>query len=129
MKLRLPSLLVLASFLLSSLLVQAQVTASITGTVTDPSGAAVPNAEVVISNPEHGVNRTTTTNQRGDYLVAGLPAGTLNLSVAVTGFKKYEATNIVLRVGEKARYDITLQVGASSTEVTVQGEDVAQVET
>ena len=129
MKLRLPSLLTLAAVLLCSLFVQAQDTASITGTVTDSTGAAVPNAEVVVSNPDRGINRTTTTNASGDYLVAGLPVGTLSLSVAVTGFKKYNATNIVLRVGDKVRHDVTLQVGASSTEVTVQGEDVAQVET
>src|SRR5882724_9823674 len=129
MKFRLLSLLALASVLLCSLYIQAQDTASITGTVTDPTGAAVPNAEVIVSNPERGINRTTTTNPSGDYLVAGLPIGTLSLSVTVTGFKKYDATNIVLRVGEKARYDVTLQVGSSTAEITVSGEDVAQVET
>ncbi len=129
MRFRLPSVLSLTSLLLCSLAVRAQDTASITGTVTDPTGAAVANAEVLVSNPERGIKRTTTSNGSGDYLVAGLPVGTLSLSVAVTGFKQYEATNIVLRVGEKARYDVTLQVGASAAQVTVNGEDVAQVET
>ena len=119
----------LMSILLCSMWAMGQDTASITGTVTDPTGAAVANAEVVVSNPDRGINRSTTTNASGDYLVAGLPVGTVNVSVAVTGFKKYAATGIVLRVGEKARHDLTLQVGASSAEVTVLGEDVAQVET
>ena len=129
MKSRLRCLFTLASILLCSMWAFGQDTASITGTVTDSTGAAVANAEVVVSNPDRGINRSTTTNSSGDYLVAGLPVGTVNVSVAVTGFKKYAATGIVLRVGEKARHDLTLQVGASSAEITVQGEDVAQVET
>ena len=128
MKNHLRCLFTLVSILLCSLWALGQDTASITGTVTDATGASVANAEVVVSNPDRGINRSTTTNSSGDYLVAGLPVGTVNVSVAVTGFKKYAATGIVLRVGEKARHDLVLQVGASSAEVTVLGEDVAQVE-
>jgi hypothetical protein len=107
----------------------AQDTSSITGTVTDASGAAVPNAEVAVANPEKGINRVTKTNDSGDYLVAGLPAGPVNVTVAAGGFKKFQATGVVLRVAQKARVDVGLQVGATSTEVTVQGTNVAQVET
>ena len=63
----------------SSLL--AQDTASITGTVTDPSGAAVKDAQVVVSSPDRGLDRTTTTNDSGDFLVAGLPPGAVNVTV------------------------------------------------
>jgi Carboxypeptidase regulatory-like domain len=123
------SSLLLFSILLFPTCLLAQDTASITGTVKDVTGASVPNAEVVVSSQERGIKRTTTTNDSGDYLVAGLPIGSVNLTVVAAGFKKYEVDGIVLRVGEKARHDIGLQVGATTTEVTVQGINVAQVET
>ena len=107
----------------------AQDTASITGTVTDPSGAAIPNAQVTISNPEHGIKRATATNGDGAYLVSAVPPGSYNLSITSKGFKKYEATGIILRVAQKARADAALTVGAENTEVTVEGTNVAQVET
>jgi hypothetical protein len=107
----------------------AQDTASLTGTVKDSSGANVPNARVVLSNAERGINRPTITNADGDYLVAGLPAGSYDLTISVPGFKKYAAKGIILRVAQKARADATLQVGTAATEITVQGENVAQVET
>jgi hypothetical protein len=107
----------------------AQDTASLTGTVTDPSGAAVPNAQIAVRNPEHGINRTGTSNGSGDFLFASLPIGSYDLIVTAQGFKKYEAQGVVLRVAEKARVDVALQVGTIATEVVVQGSEVAQVET
>jgi hypothetical protein len=58
-----------------------------------------------------------------------LPIGSYDLTVSVAGFKKYEAKGIILRVAEKARVNVTLEVGAINTEVIVQGQEVAQVET
>jgi len=107
----------------------AQDTASLTGTVTDPSGAAVPNAQIEVKNAEHGINRTGTSNGSGDYLFASLPIGSYNLIVTAQGFKKYEAKGVVLSVAEKARVNVALEVGAISTEVIVEGSQVAQVET
>lgn len=119
----------LGLFLSLSIAAFAQDSASITGTVTDQSGAAVPDAQVTVGNPERGINRPTTTNSSGDYLVAGLPSGPVNVSVVARGFKKYEARGVVLQVGQKARADIALEVGAIKEEVTVEGSGVAQVET
>jgi outer membrane receptor protein involved in Fe transport len=107
----------------------AQDTASITGTITDPSGAAIPNAKVAVRNAEHGINRTSTSNGSGDFLIASLPIGSYDLIVTAPGFKKYEAQGVVLRVAEKARINVALEVGTISTEVVVQGSQVAQVET
>jgi carboxypeptidase family protein len=107
----------------------AQDTASITGTVTDPSGAAVKGAQVRVSSPGRGIDHTVPTNDSGDYLVAGLPPGPVDVEVMAQGFKKFEAKAVILRVGQKARTDITLQVGASNTVVEVEGAAVAQVET
>ena len=123
----------LTSFILGCMLLSvaayAQDTASITGTVTDPSGAAVPNAQVVISNAERGIKHASPTNSDGAYSFAALPNGSYDLSVAAPGFKKYQAKGIILRVGDKARDDVKLEVGAESVEVTVKGTDVAQVQT
>src|SRR5438034_10713067 len=69
----------------------AQDTASITGTVTDPSGAAVKGAQVRVSSPEKGIDRTTTTNGEGEYLISALPPGTYDLAISARGFKKYQA--------------------------------------
>src|ERR1700726_3177852 len=107
----------------------AQDTGSITGTVKDPSGAAVANANVVVTSPEHGIDRHTTSNSSGDYNESALPGGTYDVIVTATGFKKYQAKGGKLDVAQKARVDIPLEVGAATTEVTVEGTDVAQVET
>src|SRR5580692_5115506 len=107
----------------------AQDTASITGTVTDPSGAAIPGAQVTLISAERGINRTSTTNGSGDYLFASLPIGSYDLAVTDAGFKKYDAKGVILSVAEKARVNVALQVGAANTEVIVQGGEVAQVET
>ena len=129
MKSRLVCSGVLVFVLSAAAAVFAQDTASVTGTVTDTTGAAIANAEVTISSPEHGIKRVTKTNGEGNYLESALPPGTYNLSVSAPGFKKYEAAGVILRVAQKARVDTTLQVGATGTEVTVEGTQVAQVET
>jgi len=117
-------------FLLSSTYVLGQDTASVTGTVRDPSGASVVNAQVAVVNVERGINRTTVTNSDGEYSVPALPApGSYDVTVTAEGFKKFVAKGIVLDVARKARVDVALQVGAASTEVTVAGTSVAQVET
>src|SRR5271165_2051397 len=104
-------------------------TSSITGTVKDSSGAAIAGATVVVTSPERGITRQMTTNSTGEYSEAGLPPGTYNIIVTATGFKKYQAKGVKLDVAEKARVDVPLEVGSISTEVIVQGENVAQVET
>src|SRR5713101_4567030 len=129
MKIHLVRLCILIAIVCVPVAVLVQDTASITGTVTDPTGAAVANAQVTVSSPERGINRTTTTNGSGEYLVAGLPPGAVDVSVTAKGFKRYEAKGVILRVADKARADVTLQVGAAKEEVTVEGTNVAQVET
>src|SRR4029077_6093583 len=122
-------LLWLAVCLSLSLAAWGQDSASITGTVTDPSGAAVANAQVTLSSPERGINRTSQTNESGDYLFGAVPSGSYDLVIVAAGFTKYQAKSVKLEVGQKARADVALQVGAASTEVTVEGSSVASVET
>lgn len=106
-----------------------QTSGSITGTVLDGTGAVVPNAKVTVSDPTKGIERTLTTNGQGEYLAAGLGQGSYNISVTAEGFKKYEAKGVVLDVAQKARVDVTMEVGAATAEVIVEGSSVAQVET
>jgi len=107
----------------------AQDTGSITGTVTDKTGAVIPNVQVVVSNTSAGLVRTTATNAQGDYLVAGLPAGKYDVLTTASGFKKADLKDVALRIGQKLRADATLELGATTTEVTVEGTGIGQVET
>jgi carboxypeptidase family protein len=107
----------------------AQDTGYISGTVIDKSGAAIVGAEITLTNTAGSLTRNTTSNADGAYTIAGLPGDTYNLSVSAKGFQKYIAQNVKLNVAEKARFDVTLTVGAMSEEITVTGESVAQVET
>ena len=106
-----------------------QDTGAITGTVHDNSGAVVPGAEVKIKSHAGGNDRTTTTNADGEYLAAGLPGGTYDLTITAPGFKTFKADGIALRVAQKARVDATLDVGKVATTIEVKGENLNQVET
>jgi hypothetical protein len=129
MTIRLVCRIVFLLGLFSATLLLAQDSASVTGTVRDSSGASVANAQVTIASADRGINRETTTNSDGEYSVAALPPGSYDISVSAQGFKKYQAKGVILRVAQKARVDVPLQVGAANTEVTVEGVSVAQVET
>lgn len=107
----------------------AQDTGQLTGTVRDSSGAVVPNAQVMVANSSQGIVRNTVTNSDGDYLVAGLPAGTYQLTITAPGFQKFELSNITLRVAQKSRADAKLGVQRVTQEVVVAGEGATAVET
>ncbi|MEW5978273.1 MAG: carboxypeptidase regulatory-like domain-containing protein [Acidobacteriota bacterium] len=110
---------------------QAQiVTGTITGTITDSSGSLVPNAEVSLLNSATGRERKTQTNERGDFVLVGLDAGTYSLTVRIPGFKKHEVTNIVLATGERlALGNLQLELGNLSEELSVTAEAGAVVQT
>ena len=67
-----------------------QGSASIVGTITDPSGAVIPNAKITITGVDTGFVRTTTTNTTGNYSAPELPNGRYQLTIEVQGFKTYE---------------------------------------
>jgi hypothetical protein len=129
MRLRLSAFILVAVCFIATASLYGQNRASITGTVRDSTGAVLPNAEVTVTDVATGVTLRATTNAGGDYLVAALPASTYNLKITATGFKAYEAAGVVLLVGQKARVDATLEVGQITSEISVQGSGVAQVET
>ncbi|HEY6342810.1 MAG TPA: TonB-dependent receptor [Bryobacteraceae bacterium] len=92
---------------------------SITGVVTDSSGAVVAGTTVEAKNTQTGVVFRAVSTNAGDYTITDLPVGIYALSVTATGFKAYTHTNLVLAATQVLREDITLQVGATSESVTV----------
>jgi len=119
----------IAATLIAAMAFGQAITSSISGAVTDSSGAAVPGATVTISDASQGVTRNVTSNTTGSYLVPGLPAGTYDLSVAAAGFKTYHASGIIVHSAEQIRADAKLEVGALTTEITVSGEGIGTVQT
>jgi hypothetical protein len=99
--------------------------ATIVGTVTDPSGAAVPNASITITDIDTGVTRTLPSGSDGQYVAPDLKIGHYNVKATATGFKVAEQKNLVLNVGDRTRIDFKLTVGSASEEVTVEANAVA----
>src|SRR5467141_2570803 len=107
---------------------QAQVSGSITGTVTDQSGAPISAAAVTAKNLETAAVRTSTTDDAGRYLLLSLPVGQYEVRVTKAGFKEAVRSGIQLVIGQEARVDLNLQVGALETQVIVNS-DVLLVST
>jgi hypothetical protein len=115
-------------FLLSFVVRAAEVTATISGTVNDTTGAVVPKATVTLTNTGTNLSRTVVTDSGGSYLFTLVPIGTYRLTVEQTGFQKYVREGIVLNLNQNAKLDVALKVGASTQMVEVTG-DVTQVDT
>ncbi|NYF50603.1 TonB-dependent receptor [Tunturiibacter gelidoferens] len=94
-------------------------TADILGTITDATGAVVPNATVVLTNTGTNEKRTTTSNSSGDYSFNILPVGHYSISVKATGFEAAITKDLSVEAGDRARNDVHLQLGAESTVVEV----------
>lgn len=95
-------------------------TATIVGTVSDPGGAAVPNASVTARNADTGLTRTVTSGDDGGYRIEFLPVGNYAVEVtASSGFKKAFREGVVLRVTDVARINFSLEVGSVDEQVTV----------
>ncbi len=104
------------------LAVSAQENAEVTGSITDPSGAVIPNAKVTLINTTMGTARTTTSNGAGLYDFSGLNHGIYNLKVEAQGFKHFEKTGIVVDIAATVPANAVLEVGASSQTVTVEAD-------
>jgi hypothetical protein len=106
----------------------AGVTASISGTVTDPSGGVVAGATVTATNVATGVVTTLTTNSQGFYSFQSLPLGTYTIGVQQSGFRSYTQTGLVLDVNDALEINVPLQVGATNEKVEVSA-DALHVDT
>ena len=104
---------------------RAQFKASVEGTVTDASGAAVKGATVTVTNTETNQTETATTSDSGAYRVPNLPPGLYTVSAEASGFKKSVADNVQVEAETPQRIDLTLEVGTVSETVTITDEAVA----
>ncbi|HEY2018020.1 MAG TPA: TonB-dependent receptor [Bryobacteraceae bacterium] len=96
--------------------------AGLNGTITDASGAAVPNAKVTATNTATGLTRNTQSSDVGLYSFTGLPVGTYDLSVDAQGFKTAKRTNLPLQVGASPTVDIRMEIGSAQETVSVAAE-------
>src|ERR1043165_6073769 len=92
---------------------------TILGTVTDPSGALVTGARVTVKNTNTGLERSTTTDDAGNYTVAELPIGPYELRVEQTGFVASVVSNVMVEVASDRRVDVKLNVAGTETLVTI----------
>lgn len=120
--------LLLCGLLFLAAAVFAAVTGSISGTVTDTTGAVISGASVVATNTETGVKSTTETNAQGFYSFPNLSVGHYNVQIQAKGFSGYQETGLVLDVDTALRVDAALKVGTVSESVEVSAA-TAQVDT
>jgi len=113
-------LAVLLTLALGSMRLSAQaVSGTLVGTVSDPSGAVIANAQVKIVLNGQSTVYTATTNESGNFTEPNLPSGTYSVTVTAPGFKKLLQQNIVVETNTTARLDVALQTGLVTQEVTV----------
>src|SRR5436190_18139859 len=88
-----------------------EVSAGITGRVTDPTGSAIVGAAVTAKDQDRGTEWPTTTNEDGIYSFPRIPVGTYSLKVEAKGFKTSVQSALTLEVNQRARVDVAMQVG------------------
>src|SRR5712692_6519269 len=95
---------------------------TITGIVTDPAGAIIPNATIEARNADSGQVYRAVSTETGNYTISQLPVGGYEISVTVQGFKKYTRQGLTLAAAQTMRIDIPLEVGSNTESVTVTAE-------
>jgi hypothetical protein len=126
MKLRYAMALV---FLFATTLLAQTFRGTVLGTVTDSSGALLPNAKVTVLQVATGLERTVQTSADGSYAVPELPIGSYTVTISATGFQTSVTKNVVVDVATDRRVDAQLSTGQVSEIVEVSGETLPQVET
>ncbi|MBZ5607576.1 MAG: TonB-dependent receptor [Acidobacteriia bacterium] len=115
-------LYLLAGMLASTIAFAQLETASIVGTIIDPSGAVIPKATVEVQNQGTAATVSLITDSNGNFVAPVLQIGAYRITVSAPGFKTHITENITLRVSDRARVDVTLEPGVVSEKVTVVGE-------
>jgi hypothetical protein len=113
--------LLVAAVVLSASPLRAQFTSVLEGTVTDPTGAVVPNATVIAKDTATGVIRTVQTSVAGNYRIPSLPPSVFEVTVTAPGFTTALRPGIHLEGGRTTTLNVSLELGTVATEVTVEG--------
>src|SRR5688500_4741496 len=117
-----PFVFTLLSLLIAEAPVLSQSTsATVSGSVVDEQKAALPGATVTLRNVESGQSRSTATNERGGFQVAGLPPGRYELSAELSGFARLVRSDVTLTVAQELTVTLALRVAALQAAVTVTG--------
>src|ERR1700693_4101595 len=112
---------ILVGCIFSSIPAKAQVTgATLSGTVTDPSGSVIAGAEVAIKNLGTGIVRTLTTDSAGLFSAPNLDPASYEVTISAAGFSKTVQSNLTLSVGQQQTLNIALKVGEATQTVTVE---------
>lgn len=121
------ALMCFAAFLLCAKPASSQIagTGNIQGTVSDPSGAVIPSAQVTVTNQATAIKHQTVSSGGGVFSFPNLPVGTYNLAATAPGFKTYNQNGIVLEVGSNIGINVNLSIGAANQQVEVQAEGIA----
>src|SRR5437867_11477563 len=92
---------------------------TMTGTVSDTTGAVIPGVSIVATHVETSARYETTSTETGNYTLAQLPSGPYQLSAEFPGFKRYVRQGINVRVAQTIRLDVPLEVGSNDEAITV----------
>jgi len=95
---------------------------TITGTVSDPTNAVIPGANITATNQQTGAKYETISTETGNYTLVQLPSGVYQLSVELPGFKKYVRQGMTIQAAQIVRIDVSLEVGNNTEEVTVEAD-------
>src|SRR6516164_7201652 len=98
-----------------------QITGSITGTVTDPAGAAVSGAAAKLTNTGTGLVQNATSDDTGNFRFLLLPIGTYSLQISMSGFKSFVRDGLIVEVDRSLGVPVTLQIGQVSDTIEVSG--------
>ncbi len=98
--------------------------ATVVGTITDPSGSVVPNVTITATHTETGTVRSIKASDAGQYVLPDLPIGHYTVKAEAAGFGASQRSDVVLNVGDRARIDFALKVGAASETITVEADAV-----
>src|ERR1700738_3312131 len=122
--LRISFLVALFTFLLAAYVTLGQTeTGTISGLITDETGAAVPNAEVQLLNVQRGTTTDSKTNSAGIYIFTGVQPGQYQIKVQKTGFKQVDLLSLIVNVQDHIEQNVRLQVGSVSESVTVNADE------
>ena len=98
------------------------VNGTLLGTISDATGATVPNAKITITESNTGITRSTTSNDSGNYIFPDLAPGTYTVSAELVGFKRSSRAGVDLQINTSPRVDLTLQTGSVTESIEVRAE-------
>ncbi|MGH9628044.1 MAG: carboxypeptidase-like regulatory domain-containing protein [Bryobacteraceae bacterium] len=113
------STIVILGFLAVTSLQAQSGNATITGTITDPSGAAIQGAKIDVRDVATGFTRATVSNETGNYNLPGLRPGVYTVAVESSGFRRYQQADFRVEVAQTARLDVQMQLGQTTEVVEI----------